>query len=136
MNKELIEYALKEFTPCLDKILACLDPRRIWSHEYSPGETFYSLDTRQLQSRHILQSWIYQGKRLEECSPQEYLVGRARERSDRVEFSILEQQDVALIVWESAVEGMPRVGNGGTRVLRKANNHWEEVRDARQAWWS
>ena len=134
MSEELIEYALKEFTPRLDKILACLDPQLILSHEHSPSETFYYLDTRQLEPRHILQSWIYQGKRLEECSPQEYLAYRARKGADRVEFSILEQQEVALIVWQSTMEGLPRVGNGGTRVLRKANDHWEEVREASSSW--
>lgn len=134
MNEDLIEYALQEFTPRLDKILACLDPELVERDIIGPQETLYSLDTTRLQSSHILQSWIYQGRRLEECSPQEYLDHRAREGSDRVEFSILEQEDSAIIVWESRVEGMPRVGNGGARVLRKANAHWEEVREARQAW--
>ena len=134
MNEDLIEYALKEFTPRLDKILACLDPQVVERDIISPQETLYSLNTTHLQPRHMLQSWIYQGKRLEECSPQEYLAYRVREGADRVEFSILEQQEVALIVWKSTVEGLPRVGNGGTRVLRKANDHWEEVREASSSW--
>jgi hypothetical protein len=134
---DLIEFALRELTQQENKVLAYLRPELVWNYEYENGTVGYYLDTEALQVGDILQSWIYRDKTLTECSAEQYVQHRTAigsEGIDRVEFSILVQQDGARIVWRWKNGRVPGASRGGTYVLRKVDDKWVEEPGLGEFW--
>ncbi len=113
-------------------ILAQLNSARIFTLALDP--TSYHLDTRRLQPKHVLQCWTSHNGQLEKCPPEQYLARRNIRGIDHTEFSILEQQGVAYIVWEWAIYGMGRGGCGGTYVLQKSEKGWIPISEMGHSW--
>ena len=139
MNEELVQFALTEkLASGQDRILVLLDSRLIRSDRIGSGEIMYTLDTSYLQPEYILQCWIYQDGQLEECSREqsvEYQEIMDSREIGYVEFSILEQQLVAYVVWMWTDGKVPRASFcGGTYVLQKEHNHWQEMPELEWFW--
>jgi hypothetical protein len=137
MSDDLVEYALRELAREGNAVLAHLKPELVWEYEYENGTVAYYLDAKALQVGDVLRSWVYGDETLMECSAEKYMQYRAATGSegiDRVEFCILMQQDVARVVWRWENGRVPGASRGGTYVLQKADDEWEEVPSLGEFW--
>lgn len=120
-----LQFALKRFKSDVPgKVLAYLSPDRIV--RFDGYETTCHLDTTNLQLQHILRCWRYRDGQWEEFSPEQYLEHQSVVGSHWTEFSILEKQNVAYIVWQWLVLVLKGRygGSGGTLILKKIGDDW------------
>lgn len=126
MNREFIQFALKEFTPTRScGLLGCIDPAAVWEEAASPAR--YSLQTERLRPGQLVQTWVYQNSVWQECSSEVFSDYMHKDTPECVLFSVLEQISTANLLWSWQTLGTNIPMRSGVYVFSRFYDHWLEI---------